>query len=87
MSSGWRGSTNRSERADRRPHEGGSRCRKPETGIFEDAAADFGLRLEQTAVIGDQPSDMEAARADRGAWLGGQGHLAFGDGIVKGRAD
>lgn len=43
------------------PHEGGCRCRKPGTGLFVDAAADLGLRLDQTAVIGDQPSDMEAA--------------------------
>ena len=44
------------------PHEGPCRCRKPEPGMFEDAAADFGLRLDETVVIGDQPSDLEAAR-------------------------
>jgi histidinol-phosphate phosphatase family protein len=44
------------------PHEGPCRCRKPETGMFQDAAARFGLALERTAVIGDQPTDMEAAR-------------------------
>lgn len=44
------------------PHEGGCRCRKPNLGMFEEAAAAFGLRLEDTVVIGDQPSDMEAAR-------------------------
>ena len=43
------------------PHAGGCRCRKPRSGMFKDAAADLGLRLEQTAVIGDQVSDMEAA--------------------------
>ena len=43
------------------PHAGGCRCRKPGTGMFEDAAADLGMRLAETAVIGDQVSDMEAA--------------------------
>lgn len=43
------------------PHEGPCRCRKPETGMFEDAAAEFGLALDRTVVIGDQPTDMEAA--------------------------
>jgi histidinol-phosphate phosphatase family protein len=45
------------------PHEGGCRCRKPATGMFEDAARDFGLDLSRTALIGDRRSDMEAARA------------------------
>jgi D-glycero-D-manno-heptose 1,7-bisphosphate phosphatase len=44
------------------PHEGDCRCRKPNPGMFEDAAAAFGLRLNETVVIGDQTSDMEAAR-------------------------
>jgi D-glycero-D-manno-heptose 1,7-bisphosphate phosphatase len=44
------------------PHEVGCHCRKPEVGMFEDAAAAFGLTLSRTVVIGDQPSDMEAAR-------------------------
>jgi D-glycero-D-manno-heptose 1,7-bisphosphate phosphatase len=43
------------------PHAGGCRCRKPGSGMFEDAAAALGLHLAQTAVIGDQVSDMEAA--------------------------
>jgi len=43
------------------PHETGCRCRKPEVGMFESAAAQFGLRLAETAVVGDQPTDMLAA--------------------------
>lgn len=43
------------------PHEEGCPCRKPATGMFEAAAADFGLRLSETAVIGDQASDIVAA--------------------------
>jgi HAD superfamily hydrolase (TIGR01662 family) len=57
------------------PHEGPCRCRKPEPGLFEDAAVDFGLRLEETALIGDQPSDMEAASR-----IGALGLLVAGDG-------
>lgn len=45
------------------PHEGGCRCRKPATGMFEDAAADLGLDLTRTAFVGDRAGDMEAARA------------------------
>lgn len=44
------------------PHEVGCRCRKPEVGMFEQAAADLGLRLAETAVIGDSASDMLAAQ-------------------------
>jgi D-glycero-D-manno-heptose 1,7-bisphosphate phosphatase len=43
------------------PHEEGCRCRKPETGMFEAAAQEFHLRLGETAVVGDSPSDMLAA--------------------------
>jgi D-glycero-D-manno-heptose 1,7-bisphosphate phosphatase len=43
------------------PHEAGCRCRKPEVGMFEDAAREFGFELGHTAVVGDQPSDMLAA--------------------------
>jgi histidinol-phosphate phosphatase family protein len=44
------------------PHAGGCRCRKPKPGMFEDAAAAFGVRLDEAVVIGDQPSDIEVAR-------------------------
>jgi D-glycero-D-manno-heptose 1,7-bisphosphate phosphatase len=43
------------------PHEAGCRCRKPEVGVFEDAAEELGLELDHTAVVGDQLSDMLAA--------------------------
>jgi HAD superfamily hydrolase (TIGR01662 family) len=44
------------------PHGVGCRCRKPEVGMFEDAAHDFGLRLGDTAVVGDSHIDMLAAQ-------------------------
>lgn len=43
------------------PHDHGCRCRKPEVGMFEDAASDLGLALAETAVVGDRVSDMLAA--------------------------
>jgi D-glycero-D-manno-heptose 1,7-bisphosphate phosphatase len=43
------------------PHDVGCRCRKPEVGMFEQAARELQLRLSDTAVVGDQPSDMLAA--------------------------
>jgi D-glycero-D-manno-heptose 1,7-bisphosphate phosphatase len=45
------------------PHERGTcDCRKPGTGMFERAARELGIELGRAAVVGDQPSDMEAAR-------------------------
>lgn len=46
------------------PHEAGTcRCRKPGTGLFEQARADFpGLDFAGGYMIGDSPSDMEAGR-------------------------
>lgn len=44
------------------PHDVGCRCRKPDVGMFEQAARDFRLRLTETAVIGDQMSDMVAGQ-------------------------
>jgi D-glycero-D-manno-heptose 1,7-bisphosphate phosphatase len=64
------------------PHEGPCRCRKPEPGMFEDAAVDFGIRLEETAVIGDQPSDMAAA-----ARIGALQVLVAGDGTAARTVD
>jgi D-glycero-D-manno-heptose 1,7-bisphosphate phosphatase len=43
------------------PHNGGCRCRKPDVGMFKQAADELALRLERTAVVGDSPSDMLAA--------------------------
>jgi D-glycero-D-manno-heptose 1,7-bisphosphate phosphatase len=43
------------------PHDGGCDCRKPATGMFERAAAELGIELADAVMIGDSPSDMEAA--------------------------
>ncbi len=43
------------------PHEGGCRCRKPGTLLFERAAGDLGFALDRSAVVGDRASDMRAA--------------------------
>ena len=40
----------------------GCACRKPAPGMLAAAAADFGLSLPQSYFIGDQATDMEAAR-------------------------
>jgi D-glycero-D-manno-heptose 1,7-bisphosphate phosphatase len=47
------------------PHEEGTcDCRKPRTGMFVRAARQFpGIELRRSAVIGDSPADVEAARA------------------------
>jgi len=47
------------------PHtpEDGCACRKPRPGMVLAAAAEFGVRPEQVAVVGDIGSDVEAARA------------------------
>jgi D-glycero-D-manno-heptose 1,7-bisphosphate phosphatase len=36
-------------------------CRKPQPGMFEQARADFDLDLEGSLMIGDKPSDLQAA--------------------------
>jgi D-glycero-D-manno-heptose 1,7-bisphosphate phosphatase len=43
------------------PHAGGCECRKPGTGMFRQAARDLDLELGAAAMVGDSPSDMEAA--------------------------
>jgi D-glycero-D-manno-heptose 1,7-bisphosphate phosphatase len=47
------------------PHgpDAGCRCRKPAPGLLLDAAAELGLDLAQSIMIGDKPSDVEAGRA------------------------
>jgi len=47
------------------PHtrEEGCRCRKPMPGMFFDAAERFGIDLENSWMIGDKSTDIEAARA------------------------
>jgi histidinol-phosphate phosphatase family protein len=46
------------------PHapEAGCRCRKPRTGMFEDAARDLGLDFASSAIVGDRPLDVEAGQ-------------------------
>ncbi|WP_062465986.1 D-glycero-alpha-D-manno-heptose-1,7-bisphosphate 7-phosphatase [Demequina maris] len=45
------------------PHEPGAgcRCRKPEPGMVHDAAADLGLDLTRSVIIGDKLSDAQLA--------------------------
>jgi|SRR5690606_11964938 len=38
-------------------------CRKPEPGMLLRAAADLGLSLAESIMVGDKPSDIQAARA------------------------
>jgi len=47
------------------PHAPGAHCecRKPSPGMLLDAALDLDLDLEQSIMIGDKPSDVEAGRA------------------------
>jgi D-glycero-D-manno-heptose 1,7-bisphosphate phosphatase len=45
------------------PADRSCRCRKPQPGLFEEAAADLGIRLETSVMIGDQATDRAAALA------------------------
>lgn len=38
-------------------------CRKPQPGMLLQAASDFNLDLSQSVMVGDNPSDMQAAQA------------------------
>lgn len=38
-------------------------CRKPKPGLLQRAAADHGLDLSRSTLVGDKPSDLVAARA------------------------
>ncbi len=38
-------------------------CRKPQPGLVLEAARDLQLSLVDSIMVGDKPSDMEAARA------------------------
>lgn len=46
------------------PHlpDGGCSCRKPATGLFEKVAVAIGVDLRASLMIGDSPSDIEAAQ-------------------------
>jgi D-glycero-D-manno-heptose 1,7-bisphosphate phosphatase len=55
------------------------RCRKPKPGLILAAADDLNLDLSNSVLIGDQPSDIEAARAagiaeDRALLVGAADH-------------
>jgi D-glycero-D-manno-heptose 1,7-bisphosphate phosphatase len=39
------------------------RCRKPAPGMLEQAAAELGLDLARSAIVGDKATDLEAGRA------------------------
>jgi D-glycero-D-manno-heptose 1,7-bisphosphate phosphatase len=47
------------------PHapDAGCACRKPAPGLLRDAAAELGLDLARSVMIGDKASDIEAGRA------------------------
>ena len=47
------------------PHtpDHGCECRKPKTGLAEQAASDLGLRLDASVVVGDKKSDLLLGRA------------------------
>jgi len=50
--------------AYRCPHavDAGCRCRKPAPGMLLDAAAEHGLDLASSAMVGDRESDLDAGR-------------------------
>jgi D-glycero-D-manno-heptose 1,7-bisphosphate phosphatase len=43
--------------------EHGCGCRKPATGLLTRAAVELGVRLQESVIVGDTPSDMQCARA------------------------
>jgi histidinol phosphatase-like enzyme len=58
--------------------------RKPNPGMLLRAAADLGVDLARSAMIGDRESDMEAARrAECGAALHGWGPAGDGQGRAR----
>lgn len=44
------------------PHLEGCKCRKPETGMFQDACRDFHIDLQESIIIGDKESDIQAGQ-------------------------
>lgn len=70
------------------PHgpDDGCRCRKPRTGLIEEAARELAIDLKRSFVAGDKPSDLGLARAAgiRGLLVRtGQGKAAGGLGGVR----
>lgn len=62
------------------PRQRDCRCRKPKPGLIIAAARDLNLDLTASILIGDQPSDMAAARAagiaeDRALLVGGSAQI------------
>lgn len=53
-------------------------CRKPRPGMLREAAARFGIDMPSSWMIGDTPSDMDAAAA---AGVGGRFRIADGNGL------
>ncbi|HWO22297.1 MAG TPA: D-glycero-beta-D-manno-heptose 1,7-bisphosphate 7-phosphatase [Kofleriaceae bacterium] len=49
--------------AGRGPYRIACRCRKPGPAMLEQAAAELGLDLAGSAIVGDKASDLEAGRA------------------------
>jgi D-glycero-D-manno-heptose 1,7-bisphosphate phosphatase len=45
------------------PGEAGCGCRKPAPGLLLKAAAEHGIDLARSWMVGDKPSDVEAGRA------------------------
>jgi len=43
--------------------DAGCRCRKPSTGLLEQASADLGVSLPASIMVGDSAGDLDAARA------------------------
>jgi histidinol phosphatase-like enzyme len=62
-------------------------CRKPKAGMITTAAADLGLSLSCSYVVGDQIIDMEAASQSgaRGIWIRQVGNslLDLPKGVVR----
>jgi len=52
------------------PHapEEGCDCRKPEPGMFLQAQKRFGIDMADSVMIGDKPSDIDAAKAAGVGW-------------------
>jgi D-glycero-D-manno-heptose 1,7-bisphosphate phosphatase len=47
------------------PHgpDDGCSCRKPKPGMIEDAIRDYALKPEETFMVGDRPTDIQAGQA------------------------
>ena len=59
-------------------------CKKPQTLLYKRAAADHGLELTASYVVGDSAADIEAAQrfGGRGCFLGSPGTVQGGAGMA-----